>query len=214
MEDQLKLSERQQEIVEAALELLAEKGYDELSIRDIGKKLDVKAPAIYWHFKNKAMIVDYMAEHILQKKMGNFVPREREQSWQDWLIEHIALFRKAMLSYPDGGRVIAGAHPFPHGTLAKFLEVSFASLRSAGMDIRTARIVMLTVIRYTFGCVMEEQADEQSWETLPERTINSGELTNIMEAINVGGTDDENFMTGLKLIVAGGNEAMASDNFF
>lgn len=160
------------------------------------------------------MIVDYMAEHILQKKMGNFVPREREQSWQDWLLEHITLFRKAMLSYPDGGRVIAGAHPFPNGTLAKFLEISFASLRSAGMDIRTARIVMLTVIRYTFGCVIEEQADEQNWETLAERTINSGELTNIMEAINVGGTDDENFMTGLKLIVAGGNEAMASDKFF
>lgn len=53
MEDHLKLSERQQEIVEAALELLAEKGYDELSIRDIGKKLGVKAPAIYWHLKNK-----------------------------------------------------------------------------------------------------------------------------------------------------------------
>lgn len=214
MEDRFKPSERQQQIVEAALELMAEKGYDELSIRDIGKKLGVKAPAIYWHFKNKAMIVDYMAEHILHKKMGNFVPRESEQSWQDWLIEHISLFRKAMLSYPDGGRVIARAHPFPNGTLAKFLEDSFASLRSAGMDIRTARSVMLTVIRYTFGCVIEEQADEQNWETLPERTINSGEITNIMEAINVGGTDEENFMTGLRLIVTGGTEAMASNKSF
>jgi TetR/AcrR family tetracycline transcriptional repressor len=32
-----------------------------------------------------------------------------------------------------------------------------------------------------------------------------------MEAIHVGGTDDENFMAGLKVIVVGGNEAMESD---
>ncbi len=174
MKDNLEPSEKQQEIIEAALELLGEKGYNELSLRDIAKKLGVKAPAIYWHFKNKAMLVDYMAEHIVHKTMGDFVPRESGQSWQDWLIYHITLFRKAMLSYPDGGRVVAGANLFPAGTLAKFMEDSFASLRSAGMDIRTAKSVMLTVIRYTFGCVIEEQADEHNWETLPERTINSG----------------------------------------
>jgi Transcriptional regulator len=214
MKDNLEPSEKQQEIIEAALELLGEKGYNELSLRDIAKKLGVKAPAIYWHFKNKAMLVDYMAEHILRKKMGDLVPREREQTWQDWLIYHITLFRKAMLSYPDGGRVVAGAHPFPAGTIAKLVEDSLASLRSAGMDIRTAKNIVVTVIRYTFGCVIEEQADEHNWETLPEFEINSGELTNTMEAIHVGGTDDENFISGLRLIVVGGSEAMASDKLF
>lgn len=214
MKDNLEPSEKQQEIIEAALELLGEKGYNELSLRDIAKKLGVKAPAIYWHFKNKAMLVDYMAEHIIRKQMGNFVPRESEQSWQEWLIYHITLFRKAMLSYPDGGRVVASAHLFPDGTLAKFMEDSFTSLRRAGMDIRTAKSIMLAVIRYTFGCVIEEQADEHNWETLHERTINSGELTNIMEAIHIGGTDDEDFISGLRLIVIGGSEAMESDKLF
>ena len=212
MRDDLELSAKQQEIIDAALELLDEKGYNELSLRDIAQKLGVKAPAIYWHFKNKAVLVDYMAEHILNKKMGNFVPRKSEESWQDWLIHHIALFRKAMLSYPDGGRVVAGARPFPDGTLVKFLEDSFASLCSAGMDIRTARNIILTAIRFTFGCLIDEQADEHNWETLPEHPMNSGNLTHIMEAISVGGTDDENFMLGLRLIVVGGCEAMASDN--
>lgn len=203
-------NERQKEIIDAALELLNEKGYSELSLRDIAKKLGMQAPAIYWHFKNKAMLVNYMAEYIVHKKMGNFNPRGRDQSWQDWLIYHITLFREAMLSYPDGGRVVADAHLFPNGTLAKFMEESFASLRSAGMELRTARSVMLTVIRYTFGCVIEEQADEHNWETLPERAVDHGELTNVMEAISLGGSDDENFKMGLKLIVIGGSEVMAS----
>lgn len=203
-------NERQKEIIDAALELLNEKGYSELSLRDIAKKLGMQAPAIYWHFKNKAMLVNYMAEYIVHKKMGKFNPRGRDQSWQDWLIYHITLFREAMLSYPDGGRVVADAHLFPNGTLAKFMEESFASLRSAGMELRTARSVMLTVIRYTFGCVIEEQADEHNWETLPERAVDHGELTNVMEAISLGGSDDENFKMGLKLIVIGGSEVMAS----
>ena len=212
MKDNLEPSAKQQKIIDAALELLDEKGYNELSLRDIAQKLGVKAPAIYWHFKNKAVLVDYMAEHILNKKMGEIVPRKSEESWQDWLIHHISLFRKAMLSYPDGGRVVAGARPFPDGTLVKFLENSFSSLRSAGMDIQLARNIILTVIRYTFGCVIEEQAEEQSWETLTDHSMNSGNLTHIMEAISVGGTDEENFMSGLRLIVVGGGEAMASDN--
>ncbi|RAI89788.1 TetR family transcriptional regulator [Paenibacillus pabuli] len=211
MKDNWEPTERQQEIIKAALELLAEKGYSDLSLRDIAKKLGVQAPAIYWHFKNKAMLVDYMAEYIVRTKMGDFTSRGSEQSWQDWLISHISLFRNAMLSYPDGGRIVADAHLFPNGTLAKFMEESFVSLRSAGMDIRTARSVMLTLVRYTFGCVIEEQADEHNWETLPQRVIKSGELTNIMEAINLGGSDDENFRSGLKLIVTGGTEAMACE---
>lgn len=211
MKDNREPSEKQKEIIEAALDLLSEKGYNELSLRDIAKRLGVQAPAIYWHFKNKAMLVDYMADHILRKNMGAFVPRESEQSWQDWLIDHIVLFRKALLSYPDGGRMVGDARPLFPGTLVKFMDVSIASLCSADMDIRTAKTVLLTAIRYTFGSVIEEQSLRTNWETIPEHTKNTGEFTNIMQAVDAGGTDDENFMAGLKLIVIAGSEAIKLD---
>ncbi|WP_421757431.1 TetR/AcrR family transcriptional regulator C-terminal domain-containing protein [Clostridium beijerinckii] len=196
-------------MIEAALELLNEKGYNELSLRDIAKKLDVKAPAIYWHFKNKAMLLDYMAEYILQKELGDFEPRKDEQTWQDWLTYNINLFRKAMLSYRDGGRVVAGAHLFPAVTLAKLLEYSLISLCSSGMDIKTATSVMITSIRYTFGYVIEEQSDKYSDKAPEDNILSSGNFPNLMEVMKIGDTEDTAFKLGLELIIVGGSEVMS-----
>ena len=209
------LNDRQREIIEAALELLKEKGYNDLSMRDIAKKLNVKAPAIYWHFENKTALVDYMAEYILRKGMGDFSPRENEQSWQDWLVCHISLFRKAMLSYPDGGRVVVGAHLFPVVTLARLMDYSIASLCSAGIEIRVARSIAQTVIHYTFGYVIEEQSDRRDHSTMPSHVMDIVEIKNLMEVRNTGGTNDENFLSGLELIIAnksfGGKERCPSE---
>ena len=46
-----KLNFKQEQIISAALELLASGGLNEMSLRDIAKKLDIKAPALYWYFK-------------------------------------------------------------------------------------------------------------------------------------------------------------------
>ena len=208
MQTDLGLKDKQQEIIEAALELLNEKGYEGLSVRDIAKKLDMKNPALYWHFESKAVLVDYMAEFILRKGMGDFSPREDGQSWQDWLTVHISLLRKAMLAYTDGGRVVAGTHLFPAVTLAKLMEYSLASLRSAGFGIREAQSVVLTTIHYTFGYVIEEQADKRDKENQPKYTIIGIDITNLLEARDAGGTNDENYMEGLRLIIAGGSGAL------
>ncbi|AQS05868.1 TetR family transcriptional regulator [Clostridium beijerinckii] len=209
MKNNLEINDKQNKIIEAALELLNEKGYNELSLRDIAKKLDVKAPAIYWHFKNKAMLLDYMAEYILQKELGDFEPRKDEQTWQDWLTYNINLFRKAMLSYRDGGRVVAGAHLFPAVTLAKLLEYSLISLCSSGMDIKTATSVMITSIRYTFGYVIEEQSDKYSDKAPEDNILSSGNFPNLMEVMKIGDTEDTAFKLGLELIIVGGSEVMS-----
>ena len=209
MKNNLEINDKQNKIIEAALELLNEKGYNELSLRDIAKKLDVKAPAIYWHFKNKAMLLDYMAEYILQKELGDFEPRKDEQTWQDWVTYNICLFRKAMLSYRDGGRVVADAHLFPAVTLAKFMEYSLVSLCSSGMDIKTATSVMITSIRYTFGYVIEEQSDKYSDKAPEDNILNTGNFPNLMEVMRIGDTEDTAFKLGLELIIVGGSEVMS-----
>lgn len=40
-------------VVRAALDLLNEVGLDGLTLRRIATELDVQAPALYWHVKNK-----------------------------------------------------------------------------------------------------------------------------------------------------------------
>src|SRR6056297_1149063 len=50
-------TERQQEIIETALDLINEKGIQGLTIKNLSKKLGISEPAIYRHFENKIQIL-------------------------------------------------------------------------------------------------------------------------------------------------------------
>ncbi len=53
----MKLTGRQQEILTAALKLLADGGMQNLTIRNLAEKLNITEPAIYRHFRNKSEII-------------------------------------------------------------------------------------------------------------------------------------------------------------
>ncbi|GGP13483.1 TetR family transcriptional regulator [Nonomuraea glycinis] len=42
-----------EKVVAAALELLDEKGIEGVTVRALAERLDVRAPALYWHLRNK-----------------------------------------------------------------------------------------------------------------------------------------------------------------
>ncbi len=50
-------TERQKEIVEAALELITTKGIQGVTIKNLAKKIGITEPAIYRHFKSKTEIL-------------------------------------------------------------------------------------------------------------------------------------------------------------
>jgi TetR/AcrR family tetracycline transcriptional repressor len=198
----------QDRIIEAALELLKEKGLSSLSLRDIAKQLDIKAPALYWYFKNKEELVDFMAEAILKKEFPVFTARTDDENWQDWLVTMMLRLRKAMLAYPDGGRVVAGAHLYPAITLAELSNATIASLRSAGLPLKTAYMLALTTAHYTFGHVIEEQAaptpEQMAQFDVKAFLLPYPELAQAIEVSHIRERDpDETFKAGLMLIING-----------
>lgn len=201
-------NDSQQRIIEAALTLLKDDGLENLSLRKLANSVNMQAPALYWHFKNKGALVDYMAEAILQREFKTLEPRKPEEPWQDWLITHLQRLRKAMLAFPDGGRVIAGARLYPAVTLAKVSEVALESLASAGIEEQAARQIVWTGVNYTFGAVIEEQAAPTSEE------LNSFDLDEffgsfphlhkaVADARKRGYDTDADFTAGLQLIIRG-----------
>ena len=50
-------TERQIQIIESALELIAEKGIQGMTIKNLSKKIGVSEPAIYRHFESKSAIL-------------------------------------------------------------------------------------------------------------------------------------------------------------
>lgn len=206
--DAARMSPKQEAIVAAALEQLSAKGLSELSLREIAKTAHMQAPALYWHFKNKEVLVDYMAEAILQKEFKDLHPRADDQPWQEWLLNHMLRLRRAMLAYPDGARVVAGAHPYPAVTLGKMFETTLASLVSAGVDLEKAGGVSIAATTYTFGYVIEEQASPS-----PEELKNfdfsmfgdaSPLVAKLMDIrINRPVDPDADYINGLRMIIRG-----------
>lgn len=56
----MELTKRQNEIIDAALNLTAHGGIQNLTIKNLGNALGITEPAIYRHFKNKSEIVKAM----------------------------------------------------------------------------------------------------------------------------------------------------------
>lgn len=57
-------------VADTALKLLNEVGLDGLTLRAIAKELDVKAPALYWHFKDKQALLDEMATEMYRRMVA------------------------------------------------------------------------------------------------------------------------------------------------
>lgn len=191
-------------VVEEALNLLNEVGIEGVSLRALANKLGVKPPTLYWHVKNKAALINEMTERILQPVVKELPQREFDQPWQEWLILVFNQLRRALLTYTDGARVVAGAH-FSL-TMSDVMERAIRTLLTAGVSLRDARVIVLTVVHFTLGHVIEEQ-------TLPDSDMTQNfdielfakdhptTVAAIEEYFNSGRSADDLFNDSLSLII-------------
>src|SRR5699024_3627905 len=159
---------KKEKIIQEALQLLNESGLEGVTLRKLASRLNVQAPALYWHFKNKKTLVNEMAEAILQTEFFDITERRADESWQDCLIQLFIYLRKALLSHTYGGRVVARAHLSL--TMANISETAISTLVDAEVTLRQSRLIVLTATRFTFGHVIEEQTNitEKEMEGFPE----------------------------------------------
>lgn len=145
-------------IINVALELLDAKGLDGITLRGLAAKLGVKAPTLYWYFKNKQDIIDDMAHAILSTEQLNNLTSQKICDWSIWLKDLAHATRDALMSHRDGGRVVAGASFFRAHALARLSFLATKVLVEAGFPIIDASIGASTVLNYIWGFVIEEQS--------------------------------------------------------
>ncbi|WP_433267685.1 TetR/AcrR family transcriptional regulator C-terminal domain-containing protein [Actinosynnema sp. CS-041913] len=143
-------------IVRAALGLLNEVGLDGLTLRRLAVELDVQAPALYWHVRNKAELLDGMAAAIVGDAFDGLEAPRRGESWVEWTAETARRLRDTMLAYRDGPRVLSGAY-LAHVS-GRPLELALRTLCDAGFSVRDAARGITTVYSYVQGFTAEEQA--------------------------------------------------------
>lgn len=60
-------TERQQQIIETAVKLVAEKGIQNFTIKNLSKEIGISEPAIYRHFTNKFDVLKNILVHLRNK---------------------------------------------------------------------------------------------------------------------------------------------------
>ncbi len=144
-------------IVEEALLILNEEGLDKLTTRSIATRLEVKQPALYWHFKNKRALLDAMNSAMLAKHHSYRLPRPGDD-WKTFLSQYARSFRNALLAYRDGARVHAGAKTDP-STFPE-IEAQLRILVDVGVSQTLALQTVVALSRFIVGSVLQQQAEE------------------------------------------------------
>ncbi|WP_330306877.1 MULTISPECIES: TetR/AcrR family transcriptional regulator C-terminal domain-containing protein [unclassified Streptomyces] len=145
-------------VADTALKLLNEVGLEGLTLRAIAKELDVKAPALYWHFKDKQALLDEMATEMYRRMAADGEPA-LDTTWQERLLTSGRGLRTALLSYRDGARVFSGSR-FTGTLHAVEMERTLRLFTEAGFTLTQAVRATTTAFMYTLGFVTEEQSVE------------------------------------------------------
>jgi TetR/AcrR family transcriptional regulator, tetracycline repressor protein len=99
--DEKKIS--REAIIAEALALLQEAGLDGISLRRLASRLGMRAPSLYWHFKDKNALIDGLMEDIFNRCL-DAVPDHNH--WRDWMRAFGAALLQTQSQVPDFGRLI------------------------------------------------------------------------------------------------------------
>jgi TetR/AcrR family tetracycline transcriptional repressor len=194
-----------------AFAVLNEGGLEGLTLRKLAARLEVQAPAIYWHFKNKQDLLDEMGTQVLLKAIED-APKWRElKTWQEFGFVYCMGLRKALLRYRDGAKMASGTY-LTDTKMYEAMEMSLRRFTSAGFSLRQAVVALTTLYSYTVGFVIEEQAtqiapgmpNEQYALERREQRVNK-ELYPLAAAAGAEmfTNHDSRFEEGVSLIMAG-----------
>jgi TetR/AcrR family transcriptional regulator, tetracycline repressor protein len=196
-----------QRIVAEAVALLDAEGLDGVTTRKLAARLGVQSPTLYWHLPNKAALVTAIAEAILDQQVADMSPPEPDERWQDWLIGLAERLRRALLAHPDGARIISASQLSLN--MAAISELAMSTLVARGVPLRQARVIVLTVERFTVGHVLEEQAPRPDADALKDFDMatfaeqHPTAVAAVAEYFQPGRTVDDLFRECLEVVIDG-----------
>jgi TetR/AcrR family transcriptional regulator, tetracycline repressor protein len=198
-------------ILHHAFSVLNEAGLEGLTLRKLAARLNVQAPAIYWHFKNKQELLDEMGTEVLREVVAEETTWHQLPTWQEWALAYCTSLRRTLLRYRDGAKMASGTY-LTDTKMYAAMERSLQKLIGAGFSLRQAVVGLGALYSYTVGFVIEEQAVQPAPGepiarydlAIREQRVNK-ELYPLAAAAGVEmfTNHDSRFMEGVMLIVNG-----------
>src|SRR3954447_12497653 len=145
------------EILDAALDLLDKGGPDAASVRGIAARVGVAPNAVYTYFPDKAAVIKGLAERLLGG-VDHDVFADRERPWRE-RVEALALELRAHLSAHPGAVPLMIGGPMDGPQALALNERLLQLLADAGLGPTDAARASYLLIVYVFGSIALEVAD-------------------------------------------------------
>ena len=146
------------DVVEAATAILDNYGIADLTMRRLGRELNVSPGALYWHFSNKQQLLGAIADRILEP-VGDV-----SGDWRERIADVCGRLRDALLSHTDGAELVSAS--FAAGQSQAMMRVVAGlaeAAADAGVRAAHAELAARTVVYYVLGFTADEQSRLQ-WD--------------------------------------------------
>jgi AcrR family transcriptional regulator len=153
------------EIADAALRLIRAEGVEAVTIRRLAEELDIKSASLYYHFRNKEEILTVAARQAIHQIRGSGDP---DRPWQEWLLDNVVKYRRALLVYPDLVPTLMRRHPLHIGTEEHEAAVQLMERQGCPVEVIMPLFDALESLAcgsvlYTAAVDRDDRA--QDWET-------------------------------------------------
>lgn len=181
MTDKLTLDD----IVDVALDLLADGGLHALAMRRIAAELGVQQSALYWHVDSKQQLLAAVADRLLATVEP---PEDGDATARVAVLA--ARLRARLLSHPDGAELVATAVAFRLGAQRPFEQFTGA-LVDGGLDADDAEVGAAVLVHFVLGFTTDEQQHAQA------------AALGAIDGDSASASSEDRFSRGVDLIVAG-----------
>jgi AcrR family transcriptional regulator len=137
-------------IVAAALALIDERGAASFTIRDLGARLGVSAPTIYWHVGSKARLYQAIVDHVV----GDMAATGHSgKTWEERLRQFLTAARTQLLAHPGVVELLRVVHS---PAFERWAAAALDIMDDAGFGQRDAATYARTAQLHALGCAHVE----------------------------------------------------------
>lgn len=179
----------------AALAVIDAEGLDGFSLGAVARQMSVKAPSLYYHFRDKAEILSEVARFVL---LDTSYREDMSGTWEERTIELCTETRSALLKHPKAAPLILQF--FPRHLLLDAYEHAVEGYPRT-RDLHMA--ILEGIEKLTFGdALFEAAARSRGLPAMP--VINPDTHPNLAVSVAANTMDEEQvFIEALRMFFAG-----------
>lgn len=193
-------------VLEQAQQLIAEAGFDALTMRRLAERCGVTAMSLYRHIRTKEELLAVLADRLLADLD---VPPDTGLSWDDDVASVFRALRRMWLAHPEFGQ-IAATQPIDGKVAHQWLERVLGSLERSGLQGREIVDAYDALASYTAGAIQQHAGRKVSAVDPAERISRIRELPDDdfphvrkFAELLVERQADEDFEAGLAIVLNG-----------